>query len=45
MDLSNDLSLSKVEVTVPATSTLLYFFFLFFLVDVHLEFEGFFFQR
>ena len=40
MDFSDDLSLSKVEVSVPTTSTFLYvlLFFTFF-VNVHLGFE------
>ena len=42
VDISDDLSLSKVEVTVPTTSTfLLYSFF----VTVHLEFELLFFFK
>ena len=40
--ISDDLSLSQVEVTVPTTSTLLYLFF--FDVNVHLGFELNFFQ-
>ena len=43
VDISDDLSLSKVEVTVPTTSTFLHFLYTFF-VTVHLEFEFFFFQ-
>ena len=43
VDISDDLFLSKVEVTVPTTSTFLQFLYTFF-VTVHLEFELFFFS-
>ena len=44
VDISDDLSLSKVEVTVPTTSTFLHFLYTFF-VTVHLEFELLFFFK
>ena len=44
VDISDDLSLSKVEVTVLTTSTFLHFLYTFF-ATVHLEFELLFFFK